>query len=217
MSEEIIKTGDKGNTGEPVTIAKEDHDKIVADNNSLKEKNSAVEKELIAAKSELLDPEYISYMENKSKTKEDIIAGGDDLEKLSRKEFVNFLEKGLKSYLNDFTTKNLHPVKVSIQELIAREEVRRCEKIYSDFEEYRQDMIAVVRKDEGINIEQAYKIAKANRKIDKDDTERKTAADAAAEKPGGISGGAAEPKDFKSKEAASDDAWDSVMGNKDRL
>ena len=217
MSDEANKAGDQKNSDDQNTIAKEDHDKVVAELNSQKDKNSAVEKELITAKSELLDPEYISFLEEKGKAKTEIMAGGDDLEKLSRKEFVNFLEVGLKNYLNDFSNKTLHPVKASIQELIAREEVRRCEKVYTDFDEYRQDMIEVVKKDDGVNIEQAYKIAKANRKIDKDDKEKQDAINSSKEKPGGISGGSAQTKEFANKDTAADDAWDSVMGNKEKL
>jgi hypothetical protein len=217
-----VNLGDQANTGDDKVemVAKTDLDKVSTELATSRKELSKVEKELQNAKLELLSPEYVAYLEGKNegaKTKPKATDSGVNLEDLSRKELVDLLGKELAGALDDFRKQHIDPVRTSVQDLIAREEVRICEKRYDDFNDFRKDMIEIVKKNDSIGIDEAYKIAKANRKLEKDKAEKEAAIKASSEKPGGPAGSTTTKTDFKDKKAAGEDAWSKVVGEKETL
>jgi len=183
-----------------------------------KKGKDSLEKELENAKMELLSPDYLNYIESKqSKGKKSDIDNPDEIEGMTNTQLINYLSEKLSEAFDSFTKDNIAPLKNSVADLVAREEVRMCEAKYKDFNEYRPDMIKLVNSNENLRIEEAYKIAKSNRKIEKEREEAEREAKATAEKPGGPAGRTTVPKDFKSKNDAANDAWEQVMGNKNEL
>jgi len=206
MSDESKKT-DEG-----LKEAKEKESASKEVQEQLKAKNSEVTKlqdELDNAKLSLLDPEYIAFLETK-KGSAAIIA--DASKKLASGDVSVAELNSMKAQLNK--------VSITMEQVLAVMELKEVEGKYKDFQTYRDDTTKVLETSTTpLTIEQAYKIAKQNRKDSKTDKEKEDDINAGAEKPGG--GGPREeeePKVFKDKKEASDDAWDTVVGKgKDSL
>ena len=224
MSDEAKTFGEQADKGDTTStqkeemISKTEYEKITSELDSVRKGKEKSEMELQNAKLELLSPEYISYLENKNKqTTSTTKSPSLDLESMSRTELVSLLRNDLEAVLQEYSKKAIDPLKHSISDLIAREEVRLCEGKYEDFNDYRKDMISLVRNNEGLSIEDAYKIAKSNHKLEKDKAEKEAAVRASSEKPGGPASSTTVNRDFKNKVDAAEDAWKRVVGDKDYI
>jgi len=192
--------------GEELNEAKEKDIKSKDEQEQLKLKDAEViklQEELDQAKLSLLDPKYIAFLETEK-------GSGKVIKDVSKE-----LKDGKLSpeRIEELETK-LNRVSVTMEQVLAVMELKEVEGKYKDFGDYRDDTTKVLETSATpLTIEQAYKIAKQNRKDEKSVEEKEKDVKASAEKPG--SGGPREedtPKTFKSKYDAADDAWDKVVG-----
>jgi predicted Zn-ribbon and HTH transcriptional regulator len=192
-------------------VPKEDAEK------ALKDKDNAVlsmRKELDEAKMSLLDPDYISFLENKrnatgalNKVTKDIANVEGQIDHASKAELTE-----LRQALTNLSARQ--------QDIMAVLELQAVEKKHKDFDEYRDQVVHILETSQTpLTIEQAYKLAKMESKEEKTDEEKEAAAKSSAEKPSStVAAGAVQAKSFKTKADALDDAWNSVVGaGKDTL
>lgn len=181
------------------TVSKEFQGKLTAKDSEVRK----LQDELDNAKLSLLDPEYISFLETKKGSAKVI---DDASRQLKDGNLTPSKVAELEAKLNR--------VSVTMEQVLAVMELKEVEGKYKDFNTYRDDTTKVLETSTTpLTIEQAYKIAKQNRKDNKTDEEKEADINAGAEKPGG--GGPREedePKVFKSKKEAGDDAWDKAIG-----
>ena len=200
MSDEQKKAGEESkdaNKGD--TVSKEFQEQLKAKNSEV----TKLQEELDNAKLSLLDPEYIAYLETKKGSAKVI------------KDVSKELKDGhLSASRVEELEAKLNRVSVTMEQVLAVMELKEVEGKYKDFNTYRDDTTKVLETSTTpLTIEQAYKIAKQNRKDNKTDDEKELDARSGSEKPGsGGPRGEEEAKVFKDKKAAADDAWDKAIG-----
>lgn len=215
--------GDGGAKGGEDMVPKTELDKITAEHEKTK-------KELDEARLVTLSPEYLEFQEykqgkgkrppaddDKGKATE---VDGTELESMSRKKFATLItDNVVKNIMAELEphVKKLNATSQMAEKLAAQMEVNKCAAKYKDFWDFKDDMYKLVNANTNLSVEEAYKLAKQNKKIAKDEDEAKAAAAAASEKPGGTAASTAIPKDFKTTQEANDDAWGKVVGDKAEL
>jgi hypothetical protein len=198
---ELEKKADEGSkeAKEKESASKEVQEQLKAKESEL----TKLRDELDNAKLSLLDPEYIAFLETKKGSSKVI----DDAARQIKDGNMT------PSKLSELEAK-LNKVSVTMEQVLAVMELKEVEGKYKDFNTYRDDTTKVLETSTTpLTIEQAYKIAKQNRKDNKTDEEKEADFKSGSEKPGG--GGPREeepPKVFKDKKAAADDAWDKSIG-----
>jgi len=215
-------------------ISKAELDKLQSES---KQQLEQKQKELDEAKLAVLDPDYLNYLDSKKaggsakapkagQDKTDELFGDidpDELESMPRSKFMKLTVKKAAEAMKsapvfDQIKQDLGKIRVTVGDVQAWAEVQDAKAKYPDFWEYREDMQRIVRGNDALTIEDAYKLAKQNRKLEKEKSEKEAAAKAASEKPGGTdSGSVSKPKDYKSETDAAEDAWTQAVGDKETL
>lgn len=197
-------------------VPKEDYEKATS---SLKE----LEAKLDEAKMSLLDPEYISFLEQKKQAKLEKklakpLPSDVDLSKMTSAQILSLsVEKAKEAIMTEIVPQyeeQLKRTQQTLSDVLAVLELQEVEKKYSDFNTYRDDTRKILETSTTpLTIEQAYKLAKANT------FDGKAPAVSPAERPtGSVPGSDMKPTSFKSKHEAAEDAWNRVMGpGKDTL
>ncbi len=225
MSEQAVI---KSSEGTPVTpdltkyVPKDEHEKTL---NTVKDLESKLEE----AKLSLLDPRVIEALTTKKVEKKIEKAvkevSDDDIDGLSSKQLLELaIEKAKEAILPEVSEaydEQLKKMGATLSDVLAILELQEVEKKYKDFDDFRDETRKILETSTTpLTIEQAYRLAKqVNEEKPEDDTTKKKKAASSTEKPSGtVSKGTIEPKDFKDKNAAGEDAWDKVVGaGKDTL
>ena len=226
MSDPVIKPSEGAEKVDLTKyVPKDDHEKTL---NTVKDLESKLED----AKLSLLDPDYISFLETKKgkgvvKKVEKAVreVSDDDLDGLSSKDLlalsVERAVEAVKTEISNVYDEQLKKMGGTLSDVLAILELQEVEKKYKDFDDFRGETRKILETSQTpLTIEQAYKLAKqANEEKPDDDTTKKKKAAASTEKPSGtVAKGSIEPKDFKDKVAAGEDAWDKTVGaGKDTL
>jgi len=188
-------------------IPKEDHEKALS---STKTEMEKLKQELDDAKLSLLDPEYISYLEQKK-------SGAERKEAKIEAKLADGDQS--KSEIAELR-RELSQVRQFQQDVAAVLELQAVEKKYEDFNDLRDDVKKVLESSStALTIEQAYLLAKAKHIGEKSDEDKVKSAKTGREKPGAtVPAPSLEPTNFKDKRAAAEDAWDKIVGaGKDTL
>jgi hypothetical protein len=192
-------------------VPKEDLEKA---SSSVKE----LEAKLEEAKMSLLDPEYISFLEQKKQAKlekklaKTALPTDADLSKLTSAQVLSLsVEKAKEAIMTEIVPQyeeQLRRTQQTLSDVLAVLELQEVEKKYSDFSTYRDDTRKILETSTTpLTIEQAYKLAKANT------FDGKAPAVSPAEKPtGSVPGNDMKPTSFKSKYDAAEDAWNRTVG-----
>jgi len=187
------------------------------------EKTSAMAKDLEArlddAKLSLLSPEYLEFMESKKAAKVekkiessiDKLLDSKDVDKLSPRQILALsIDKAKEAVASELLPQYQNQIKSlgqTLSDVLAVLELQEVEKKYSDFNDHRDDTKKILETSATpLTIEQAYLLAKSG-KISS------TTPPTGTEKPtGGTPPGSMQPKTFKNKNDAAEDAWNSVVG-----
>lgn len=222
----------KGEQAKEEMVSKADFEKIQSQLSETTKQTDKLRKERDEAKLEVLNPEYLTWLEQKEKTgtttRETTAKAADSLgideatlEGMSRKEFlklaVGATAQHLAKHMGPAFDKEIKSIKSTVSDITANLEVKEAEKKYPDFWDYKDQMIDLTKRNDGLRIEDAYKIAKQNIKLEKDAQEKAEALRAQSEKPGGVAKTSTTPKEFKDSSEASEDAWSRIMGDKETL
>lgn len=207
-----VKLGDT-NQQQVDMVPKADYEKLQTSHTELTKTVDKLKQDLDEARLTLLDPRYIKAMEQGKELPALKPAAGADLDSMSRAQLVELIVNKVSQQVTD----QVNSLKGTVGDMMAGMEVKEASAKYSDFWEYKDAMRALVKKNDSLTIDDAYKLAKANRQYEKSEAEKQAAAKAVAEKPGGIASSAAQPANFKNKEAAADDAWSRIVGDKNEL
>jgi len=198
-------------------VPKEDYEKLSASERELKTK-------LDDANLSLLDPEYIAFLETKKgkqvekKVESSFKLTDSDIDKLSSKQLLELaVDKAKEAVLSELSPeleKKFKNYDMSLSDIYAVFELQACEKKYKDFEDFREDTRKILESSPTpISIEQAYKLAKADKQPPAKE-EKPDPAKTAAEKPTGhVPTGDMQTKVFKNKMDAAEDAWNQVVGS----
>lgn len=219
MSEVNGKAGDGADAAIDLSkyVPKGDFEKVAS---SVKELESQLEK----AKMTLLDPEYIAFQESKNKKVEASVnrelskISDSDLAHLNSKQILEIaVERARDAVAKELTPiyeKELNGLKHTLSDVLAVLEVQEAEKKHKDFDEFRDATRKILESSSTpLTIEQAYLIAKAGSTKEPEGKAKEPEKLKGTEKPSGTV-----PSDdmgkskFSSKEAASQDAWDKVVG-----
>ena len=219
-NEDPAKTGEPtGKTGEDL-VSKVEFEKLTTELEKEKKDKGTLQKEMDNLRLEVLDPDYMAFKESKNKPeskKPAVEVDTNELENMPRAKFVDLIVDKVSTAITPKLEQELGKVKQGLQNVMADREVDKCAAKYKDFWDYKQDMLGLVKQNDALRVEDAYKLAKQNRKLEKDEEEQKVAAKAASEKPGGPSAPSMQAKDFKDKDKAAEDAWSKTMGDKQTL
>lgn len=195
-----------------------------------------LETKLDEAKLSMLDPEYIAYLETKKvksdkPTKTSTVIE-EDIDNLSTKQLLALsIDKAKEAILTDVMPKYEEALRkrdATIKDILAVLELQQVEKKYKDFDSFRTDIKKILENSQTpLTIDQAYKSAKLDRlvaegKLDEETKEEITkviTTPKESEKPdGSVPADTITKATFKTKDDASNDAWDKVVGaGKDTL
>ena len=235
MSEEkttLAQASGSTNSEKVEMVPKTDLEKLTTQLTDLTKQTETLRKERDNAKLEILNPEYLRWLEEKEtkghasdKTTEKVAKSLEvdetELEGLSRKQFMQLVVNSTVQQIIDKVgpglDKELSTLRSGISDIAASLEVKECETKYPDFWEFKEQMVDLVKGNDALKIEDAYKIAKQNIKLEKDQKEKESALRAQSEKPSGLAESSTTQRSFKNKTDASEDAWKKVVGDKDRL
>jgi len=207
-SEEQNKTGETDQNKEEM-VPKSEVEKMKESLTQQSQQLEKLKKEAEEAKLSQLDPEYLAFLESKeSDGNQHKQSGNDDLDSLSNSEFMALLENKIDKKLNDRVTF----LGNKVDSLIAHSELREVRSKYSDFNDYKDQIGAILNRNPSLNYEQAYKIIKADVYQSKSEEQKQREAKLQQEKPGGPSHSSTKPADFKSSQEAIDDAWNQAVG-----
>lgn len=206
-------------------ISKEEFDKVQTQLTEKDAELTKVNKEHQTLKDEIFTPEYLASIEAKEKSgapektpsKGGVAVTDEDLDKMSRSEFSKYMVDRISSELGPIVGGQIKALKISVDAIAANAERDKLVAKHDDASEYFDDMVKLFKQNPAYDMESAYKIAKQDRIDKKDQVKQEEAARAASEKPGGVSGGSLEPKEFKDEKSANDDAWDKAVGDKDKI
>lgn len=218
MADDATKQGKQPDEGAPDIdlskyVGKEDYEKALSERD---EKLEKLEGELEKAKTSLLDPEYIEYLESKKDSKDE-----DAGEK-------NAQDKDL-PLKGELTTlrKELNMTKAKLYDVLAVMELESARKRYSDFDDYKEEIKETIESSEApLTYDQAYHIAKSAKGPKNKDNADNASGDAKSkanktpetEKPSGsVPGDSLKQKDYKSAQEAANAAWDDTVGDKETL
>lgn len=189
------------------------------------EKTSATVKDLESkldeAKLALLDPSYLEFMESKKAGKlekkiessVDKLLASTDIDKLSNRQLLDLaLDKAKEAVANEILPQYQNQLKSmgqTLSDVLAVLELQEVKGKYADFDVYRADTKKILETSTTpLTIEQAYVLAKAGK-----DASAPKAGPTGSEKPtGGTPPGSMQPKSFKTKADAAEDAWNSTVG-----
>lgn len=197
-------------------VPKEDFEKTSAMVTDLQSK-------LDEAKLATLSPEFLEFMESKRAGKinhkvesslEKFLANAD-IDKLSPKQLlavaIDKAKEAVTAEILPAYQNQLKQMGQTLSDVLAVLELQEVEKKYSDFNDYRDDTKKILETSTTpLTIEQAYIQAKAG----KGGSFTPGKNPPATEKPtGGTPPGSMQPKDFKNKQDAAEDAWNKVVGS----
>jgi len=220
MSDEQNKPSEGVDTSK--YVPKDELDKV---SSSLKEMQVKLEETNL----KLLDPEYLEFLESKSgkRNANTIISNSakvgdisaDEMERLSKRELLNLaIERTKAAILNEVIPEYRDQVKrlaMTQEDILAVLELQNVEKRYTDFSDYRDDVRKLLESSKTpLTIEQAYKMAKFEKLNDQPAPQLSKTPPPPSEKPG--SSPVAEDgakRAFKTKDDASNDAWNKVVGS----
>lgn len=175
------------------TVSKADHEKALKERD---DKLVSLKQQLDEKDLKLLDPDYLKWESDKTKAAQPKF-------ETSKDPVVAELQKTNKALQDQLSNQSQ-----LLSSLMAEAELSRTVQAYPDFNDYKEDVAAILRvSDSALTYEQAYKLAKAERK-DKEDSEKKlkdakNKAPVGGEKPSGSKPASSmEQKDFKSVEEA---------------
>lgn len=80
----------------------------------------------------------------------------DELANLSPKQVIDLITQNVAKQVGE-------PLLQMIMTLAVKDEIRECKSKYSDFDEYKDDIQQLAKENPKLTIEQAYKLAKANK------------------------------------------------------
>lgn len=219
MSDPIKQPSDAGEVDTSKFVPKEEYEKL---GQSVKE----LETKLDEAKLNLLDPDYIDFLESKKGTKVEKkvkeAMSDVDINKLSSKQILEMAtEKAKEALMEEVLPKYENALKkqgATIQDILAYIELGEVEKKHKDFDDYREDIKKILETSKTpLSIEQAYKLAKSD-KHDKDnpvteDDKTPEKKPTQSEKPTStVPGSTLSKTAFKTPEEAADDAWNKTVG-----
>lgn len=180
-------------------IPKTDFEKVT------KEKDSTIanlSSSLRDSQEKLTSPEYIEFLESRSKTR-DVKVTKEDLKGAQMPDKVIELIEGLQTTFNQ----RFSSVETFNANVAAWIEAQEVSSKYKDFDEYRDQVAALLEKP-GVNltIEQAYKIVKSDKTPASEETPKPS-----GERPGGrLPQNDTTVRKFKTSDDAGQAAWDEV-------
>lgn len=206
-----------GQNNQPETISKSEFDKVQA-------QNAELAKNLEGLKSQLLDTEYLSYLESKKNRQTPSAPGagqGQNNGNIPLSQMtIGQLQQLIAAQLNQTLEATMKPVYGRINELGARQELEDVRGKYADFGEFQDKVVAILEgtPNTELSIEQAYLIAKASAintqaddDTDKGEQDKQTVHVHGNEKPGGtvpLDGESAQR--HKDPQSAASAAWEEV-------
>ena len=147
----------------PETVSKQEFDRLAA---QAAEKDRSLE----SLKNQLLDPEYISFLESKNQAKARTTMPNaavnlsglnlDQLRQLIREEGEAVVKQAIA------------PIAGRLTEVSATLEANAVRAKYADFNDYAADVVAILEKSD-VTIEQAYEIAKGKKVVNADTSAKK--------------------------------------------
>lgn len=213
---ELPGAAQNGQNNEP-TVSKIELDKVTA-------QNAVLSKDLESLKGQLLDQDYLQYLESKKAGRAPAarsVNAPDANSSISNLTLAQ-LQQVVASQIGQALETTMKPIYGRINELGAKQEVEDVKARYADFDQFKDQVVSILEgtPNTELTIEQAYKIAKG-------DAAQKSLDDAAAkaakgegkeakggnEKPGGtvpLEGESAQR--HKDPKAAGTAAWNEVRG-----
>lgn len=204
---------DAAGTTQENTVSKTDFDKVSS-------QNAELSKSLESLKGQLLDTDYLSYLENKKAGKVVPPQTGAQnntnvsVANLTLGQLQQVIAAQMGQTLNDFGK----PIYERLNAIGAQQEVEHIRSKYADFDDFRDQTVAILESTPNteLNIEQAYLIAKASAANNAPSEEVASEGKASEstkgnEKPGGtvpLPGESA--KRFKDPQDAGSQAWAEV-------
>lgn len=211
--------GGDGTGGNEETVSKAEFQKLQESFNNTTKQLSDVKKESDEAKLAILDPDFLEFKESKKAggKKAEVDLNDTDLESMSRKDFATFIGTTVATELGKELANKTRGIQSTLEKIQADSEVKEATAKYKDFWDYKEEMHVELKRNPSLTIEDSYKLAKQNKHIEKSESEKIAAAKASSEKPGGSSSSNVAPREFKSEAEANEDAWTSVVGDKDQI
>ena len=196
MGDPNIQGDSKGTGGEPQepkieTVSKDNFDKLQTQITTMQDQLEAKTKELDNTKLELLSPDYVAFLSSKKEPSKP--EPKTDIDKMSNAELIDHMTTVLESKISG----SINQLSTAIDSMRADAEVKECAAKYPDFWDFKQDMINLVKENSSLPVENAYKLAKQNKKMEKEQEEKEAAAKATSEKPGGPSSGSTTQTTFE--------------------
>src|SRR5262245_17862072 len=146
---------DKDEKEEPQTIDPAEYESLKAVVEQLKGKNSEYERLL-------LDPSYIEFIASRGQpaarqvVQQQAASDGVDLDSMTQKELAEYLVRTFEGMLNA----RVQPVTQEMQFTEMQRQVREVSGKYSDFWDFKDDMIKLARQNPTLSAEDTYHIAK---------------------------------------------------------
>jgi len=162
----------------PETVSKQEFDRLAA---SAAEKDRSLE----TLKSQLLDPEYISYLEskNQAKARPTTINSNVNLSNMSLDQLRQLIREEGESVVKQA----IAPIAGSLTEVRATLEANAVRAKYPDFNTYADKVVSILENSD-VTIEQAYLMARGGKVIEADTSTKKEVetpkAPTRSEKPG---------------------------------
>jgi hypothetical protein len=217
----------EGEGQEKEVVKLEDFNALKTQLETIAAENKALKEDLHKTKVDLLDPRYLAALEKAEKgeaTKKDVGAISKMLE-LSEDEIAAMPEKKRMAFVVQEATKaaaeavksqygeEVKGLRETIDMLQGQLELKTAKAEHPDFDEYKDDMLKLMKTNPSANLEQLYTLAKAEKTVKKSDEEKAKEAKLSGEKPIRIvSSSLGTKQSFKSAEEAASAAWDEVVG-----
>jgi len=219
MSDQIaLKPGETAPAAIDITkyVPKDDFEKLTTDSKTAVEK---LRGELDQAKLSLLDPEYIAYLEKKKSPAATAASAikDEDIAKMTSKQILDLAVDRVRDELLPQYEQKIGRLNATLSDVLAMLELQEVMKAHDDFETYRDKTKEILESSPTpLTIEQAYLLAKVGsiKPTEETDDEKGRKVKSGTEKPSGtIPRETITPKSFgKDKNAAANDAWDTVVG-----
>lgn len=206
-----VQTPVSGQTNE-LTVPKSELDKIQASNTELS-------RNLETLKNQLLDTEYLQYLEAKKGRTTSSNANSTNTPNVNSNIgslTLAQLQQVVAQQIGQAMETTMKPVYGRINEMSAKLEVEDVRARYQDFDEFKDQVVQILESTPNteLSIEQAYKIAKADKMATPAaEPEKEVKAPTGNEKPGGtvpLAGESAQR--HKDSNAAGQAAWNEVRG-----
>ncbi len=204
-------------TDQPQNVTREEHTKAVEAKDA---EISKIRGEFETMRNQLINPDYIAYLNNKNKkpTDEKVTTAigeltSEEIESLPKARLLKLAEertgeKITKTLTAQFNSQ-IENLRGTVEELIIKEELREVQGKYADFNDYRVDVKKILESSTNeLTIEQAYKIAKATRPPKEEEKapekkEKSAEQSKGSEKPtGSVPFNDLEKKEFKNEKEA---------------